>query len=424
MKTTRSEALFKAARERIPGGVNSPVRACQSVGCDPLFIASGKGSHITTVDGQDMIDYVLSWGPMLLGHAHPDVTSAVVEAAGKGTSYGAPCPGEVELARMVTEAFPGMDMVRMVNSGTEATMSALRLARAVTGRNKLLKFIGCYHGHADPFLASAGSGLATLSIPGTPGVPESTVQDTLLAPYNDLTAVRDLFHLHGDELAAVIVEPVAGNMGLILPEEGFLKTLRELCDAHGTLLIMDEVITGFRLAYGGAQTRFNITPDLTTLGKIIGGGLPVGAFGGKEEYMRRVSPSGEVYQAGTLSGNPLAMAAGIATLNVLQKSDYAALEKRVDSFATELETILKGKGLPVRVNRIASMYTVFFTNGPLRNFEDVKACDTAMFSRFFKGMREANIFYGPSAFEVSMVSFMHSDADFEATLKAAEHLSL
>ena len=277
MKTTRSEKLFKEACELIPGGVNSPVRACLGVGADPLFIASAKGSHVTTVDGQEMIDFVESWGPMLLGHSHPEVTKAVVEAAGKGTSYGAPCPAEVELARMVVDAFPGMDMVRMVNSGTEATMSALRLARGVTGRTKVLKFIGCYHGHADPFLASAGSGVATLSIPGTPGVPESTVRDTLLAPYNDVRAVEDIFHLYGKDIAAIIVEPIAGNMGLVLPEEGFLKALRALCDTHGALLIMDEVITGFRAEYGGAQTRFGITPDLTTLGKIIGGGLPVGA---------------------------------------------------------------------------------------------------------------------------------------------------
>ncbi len=424
MNTARSDALFAEARKIIPGGVNSPVRACISVGCDPLFIASGHGSHVTTVDGQDMIDYVLSWGPMLLGHSCPDVTRAVVEAASRGTSYGAPCEAEVELAQEVVDAFPAMEMVRMVNSGTEATMSALRLARAVTGRNKVLKFIGCYHGHADPFLASAGSGVATLSIPGTPGVPEATVRDTLLAPYNDLSAVEDMFHLHGDDLAAVIVEPVGGNMGLVLPEEGFLKGLRALCDANGTLLIFDEVITGFRVEYGGAQTRFGIAPDLTTLGKIIGGGLPVGAFGGKAEFMSRIAPSGTVYQAGTLSGNPLAMAAGIATLRVLKKSDYAALEARVRTFTDELAVILREKGLPVVINQIASMFTVFFTEKPIRNFEDVKNSDVELFGRFFKAMRERNIFLGPSAFEVSMVSFMHSDADFEATLEAARSIRL
>ncbi len=424
MNTSRSDVLFAEARKVIPGGVNSPVRACLSVGCDPLFIASGHGSHILTVDGQDMIDYVLSWGPMLLGHSYPDVTHAVVEAAGRGTSYGAPCEAEVELAQAVVDAFPAMDMVRMVNSGTEATMSALRLARAATGRNKVLKFIGCYHGHADPFLASAGSGVATLSIPGTPGVPEATVQDTLLAPYNDLAAATDMFHLHGDDLAAVIVEPVAGNMGLVLPEEGFLKGLRSLCDASGALLILDEVITGFRVEYGGAQTRFGIAPDLTTLGKIIGGGLPVGAFGGKAEYMSQIAPSGNVYQAGTLSGNPLAMAAGIATLRVLKRCDYAELESRVRRFTDELAAILREKGVPVTINQLASMFTVFFTDKPVRNFEDVKNSDTELFGRFFKAMREQNIFLGPSAFEVSMVSFMHSDADFEATLEAARKIRL
>ena len=404
MKTTRSDALFKEACELIPGGVNSPVRACLGVGADPLFIASAKGSHVTTVDGQEMIDFVESWGPMLLGHAH--------------------CPAEVELARMIVDAFPAMDMVRMVNSGTEATMSALRLARGVTGRNKVLKFIGCYHGHADPFLASAGSGVATLSIPGTPGVPESTVRDTLLAPYNDVAAVQDIFHLYGKDIAAVIVEPIAGNMGLILPEEGFLKSLRSLCDANGALLIFDEVITGFRAAYGGAQTRFGIAPDLTTLGKIIGGGLPVGAFGGKREYMCRVAPAGEVYQAGTLSGNPLAMAAGIATLSVLKQSDYAALEARVEAFCAELEAILKGKGVPVTVKRLASMYTIFFSEGPLRNFEDVKNSDTALYARFFRAMRERNIFIAPSAFEVAMVSFAHTEEDFAAALDAVRAVSL
>ena len=379
---------------------------------------------MTTVDGQEMIDFVESWGPMLLGHAHPVVTQAVAEAAARGTSYGAPCPAEVELARMIVDAFPAMDMVRMVNSGTEATMSALRLARGVTGRNKVLKFIGCYHGHADPFLASAGSGVATLSIPGTPGVPESTVRDTLLAPYNDVAAVQDIFHLYGKDIAAVIVEPIAGNMGLILPEEGFLKSLRSLCDANGALLIFDEVITGFRAAYGGAQTRFGIAPDLTTLGKIIGGGLPVGAFGGKREYMCRVAPAGEVYQAGTLSGNPLAMAAGIATLSVLKQSDYAALEARVEAFCAELEAILKGKGVPVTVKRLASMYTIFFSEGPLRNFEDVKNSDTALYARFFRAMRERNIFIAPSAFEVAMVSFAHTEEDFAAALDAVRAVSL
>lgn len=424
MKIAQSKKLFAEASGLIPGGVNSPVRACLGVGCEPLFIASGQGSHVTTVDGASLIDYVLSWGPMILGHAHAEVTQALTGAVARGTSYGAPCPDEVLLAREIVNAFPGMDMIRMVNSGTEATMSALRLARAVTGRNKVLKFIGCYHGHADSFLASAGSGVMTLSIPGTPGVPESTVQETLLAPYNDLAAVKDLFSLYGREIAAVIVEPVAANMGLVLPVEGFLRGLRSLCDSHGALLIMDEVITGFRMAYGGAQTRLGITPDLTTLGKIIGGGLPVGAYGGRAEYMQRVAPAGEVYQAGTLSGNPLAMAAGLATLRVLGTCDYEALEKQVDAFATELEGILAGKGVPVHVVRVASMFTVFFGEGPLRNFDEVKTADSALYARYFVEMRKRGVFLAPSAFETGMVSFAHTREDFAATLEAAAKCAL
>ena len=421
---SKSENLYSAARELIPGGVNSPVRAFTGVGGTPLFIEKADGAYLYDVDGKAYIGYVGSWGPMVLGHNHPAIRNAVIEAAERGLSFGAPTEMEVKMAQLVTELVPTMDMVRMVNSGTEATMSALRLARGVTGRTKVLKFIGCYHGHADPFLASAGSGVATLSIPGTPGVPESTVRDTLLAPYNDVRAVEDIFHLYGKDIAAIIVEPIAGNMGLVLPEEGFLKALRALCDTHGALLIMDEVITGFRAEYGGAQTRFGITPDLTTLGKIIGGGLPVGAFGGKREYMSRVAPAGDVYQAGTLSGNPLAMAAGIATLSVLKASDYAALEARVEAFAAELESILRGKGVPVTVNRLASMYTVFFSDGPLRNFEDVKNSDTEMYSRFFRAMRERNIFVAPSAFEVAMVSFAHTEEDFAKTLDAVRGIKL
>ncbi len=410
--------MFAEAKKLIPGGVNSPVRACLNVGCDPLFIASGKGAHITTVDGDELIDYVESWGPMLLGHAHPEVTRAIVEAAPLGTSYGAPCPAEVELARMIVDAFPAMDMVRMVNSGTEATMSALRLARAVTGRDRVVKFIGCYHGHADSFLASAGSGVATLSIPGTPGVPECTVQDTLLAPYNELLGVEDLFRLYGNEIAAVIVEPAAANMGLVLPSEGFLEGLRKLCSANGSLLIFDEVIMGFRADYGGMQTRCKVEPDLTTLGKIIGGGLPVGAYGGKEEFMRRVAPSGDVYQAGTLSGNPLAMAAGIATLSLLKKSDYAGLEARVERFSVEMEKIFAEKGVAARIHRLASMFTIFFSENEVRNFEDVKKCDAEAYAAFFRNMRANGIYIAPSAYETGMVSFAHTDEDFSRTLDA------
>ncbi len=420
----RSKELFERAQQLIPGGVNSPVRACLGVDSDPLFVAHAKGSHLTTVDGDTFVDYVQSWGPMLLGHAHPAVASAIHAAVDRGTSYGAPCEDEVVLAEAVIDALPGVEMVRMVNSGTEATMSALRLARGVTGRNKVVKFVGCYHGHADAFLASAGSGVATLSIPGTPGVPEATVRDTLLAPYNDLTAVAELFALHGKDIAAIIVEPVAGNMGLVLPVDGFLQGLRDLCTEHGALLIFDEVITGFRVNYGGAQKRFGITPDLTTLGKIIGGGLPVGAYGGRADLMRRIAPCGEVYQAGTLSGNPLAMAAGIATLAELKKSDYDALEARVAAMAGELQNILAAKGVPVQVNTLASMFTVFFTDQPVTDFASAKTANAALYTSYYKQMRDKGIYLAPSPFEAAMVSFAHTDADIAALLDAAKAITL
>ena len=415
----RSEELFKQACAVIPGGVNSPVRACRNVDCQPLFIRAGKGSHVVDVDGNEFIDFVLSWGPMILGHADEEVTRAIASAASRGTSYGAPCPDEVALAELVIEAMPSLEMVRMVNSGTEATMSALRLARGVTGRAKLLKFVGCYHGHADAFLAAAGSGLATFSIPGTPGVPASVVKDTLLAPYNDLEAARAVFEREGADIACVIVEPVAANMGLVLPKPGFLEGLRELATKYGALLIFDEVITGFRLAYGGAQARFGIEADLTTFGKIIGGGLPVGAFGGKAEYMRHVAPQGEVYQAGTLSGNPLAMAAGLATLGQLKNRDYGALEQKVGAFARELESILKAKGVPIQVHTIASMFTPYFSDEPVTNFDEVKRCDQKLFGEFYRQMRAQGVYLAPSAFETGMVSFVHTDEDFSRTLECA-----
>ena len=424
MSSTRSQELFARARRVIPGGVNSPVRACRNVHCDPLFIASAQGAHLLTADGRSMIDFVGSWGPMLLGHAHPEVTRAVQQAALRGTSYGAPCEDEVRLAEEVCAALPSVEMVRMVNSGTEATMSALRLARGVTGRDKVIKFIGGYHGHGDAFLASAGSGLATFSIPGTPGVPESTVRDTLLAPYNDLDAVRILFENNPGQVAALFVEPVAGNMGLVLPQPGFLHGLRDLCTLHGALLVFDEVITGFRLSYAGAQGRFDIMPDLTTFGKIIGGGLPVGAYGGRAAFMERIAPQGDVYQAGTLSGNPLAMAAGLATLAVLRHSDYTALENRVDVFVAELESILRGKGVPVQIPHIASMFTVYFTDAPLRDFASTQTVNRELFESFYKQMRERGVFLAPSAFEANMVSFAHSDEDFETALDAARSVSL
>ncbi|MBP3729853.1 MAG: glutamate-1-semialdehyde 2,1-aminomutase [Mailhella sp.] len=419
MNCQRSAELFAEAQELIPGGVNSPVRACRNVHADPLFIASAKGSHLTTVDGEDYVDFLGSWGPMLVGHAHPDVTRAIQQAALAGTSYGAPCQAEVELAREVCAALPSVEMVRMVNSGTEATMSALRLARGYTGRDKLVKFIGGYHGHGDAFLASAGSGVATFSIPGTPGVPASTVKDTLLAPYNDIEAVRELFRRNPEQIAAVFVEPVAGNMGLVLPQPGFLNGLRELCTRYGTLLVFDEVITGFRLSYGGAQGRFGVLPDLTTFGKIIGGGLPVGAYGGSSDIMSHVAPQGEVYQAGTLSGNPLAMAAGLATLRILKNADYDALEKRVHRFVMDLDEILRNKGVSVQIPHIASLFSIYFTEAPIIDFSNVQTTNQALFESFYKQMREQGIFMAPSAFEANMLSFAHTDDDFERALDAA-----
>ncbi len=414
---TDSATLFAKAQQLIPGGVNSPVRACRSVGCDPLFIASANGSKMTTVEGREMLDYVMSWGPMLLGHNHPEVNAAIHAAADKGASFGAPCPDEVALAQAVVDAVPGIDMVRMVNSGTEATMSAVRLARGFTGKSMVVKCIGGYHGHSDAFLAAAGSGLATFCIPGTPGVPEDTVRHTLLAPYNDLAAFKELFRTRPD-IACVIIEPVAGNMGLVPPAPGFLEGLRELTAKHDALLIFDEVITGFRLAYGGAQSVFGIDPDLTCLGKIIGGGLPVGAYGGKRRIMERIAPCGDVYQAGTLSGNPLAMAAGLATLGALKKADYDGLAARTKALAEEMAAILREKGAPVYLTHIASLFTLFFCQGPVTDFESAKAGDAALYASFYNQMREAGIILAPSAYECAFTSFAHSEDDYARTLDA------
>ena len=415
----QSAQLFSRARSVIPGGVNSPVRAFRNVDGDPFFVQSAKGAYITDADGRQLIDYIGTWGPAILGHAPQPVLDAVHAAVDRGLGYGIPAPAEVDMAEMITDMVPSVEKVRMVNSGTEATMSALRLARGYTKRNKVLKFIGCYHGHADPFLAAAGSGVATFSVPGTPGVPEAVVADTLLAPYNDLEACREIFSREGSEIAAVIVEPVAANMGLVLPKEGFLQGLRDLTKQYGALLIFDEVITGFRLSYGGAQARFRIVPDLTTFGKIIGGGLPVGAFGGRADIMRHVSPEGEVYQAGTLSGNPLAMAAGIATLGILKHKDYDELERTVAAFARELEDILRSKGVPIQVHTIASMFTPYFYDGPVTNFAEVQKCDQNLFEQFYRQMRAQGIFLAPSGYETGMVSFAHSSDDFSRTLDAA-----
>lgn len=420
---SKSSMLYAEAKRLIPGGVNSPIRACLGVESEPLFIANAQGSKMTCVDGNEYIDFVESWGPMLLGHAHPAVAEAAHTALDNGASFGAPCPDEVTLAKAVIEAVPGVEMVRMVNSGTEATMSALRLARGYTGRTKVIKFEGCYHGHADPFLASAGSGYADLAIPGTPGVPADTVKDTLLSPYNNLELVKELFEAHSEDIACIIVEPAAGNMGIVPPKTGFLKGLRELCDQYGALLIFDEVITGFRLSYEGAQGRYDITPDLTTLGKIIGGGFPVGAYGGKKEIMQRIAPCGDVYQAGTLAGNPVAMAAGVATLNILKNADYIALEKRVSTFAHELEAILKAKGVPVTMNTLASMFTIFFTDTPVVDFATAKTADAKLYTTFYKQMREQGIYLASLGFEAAMVSFAHTDDDFSRALEAAKNVT-
>lgn len=414
-----SQNLFQKAQKLIPGGVNSPVRACKSVNKDPLFIKKGSGSHVFSEDGQELIDYVLSWGPLILGHCHPDVLRNVHKAVDQGSSFGAPCSLELDLAQAIIDALPGVEMIRMVNSGTEATMSALRVARAYTGKNKILKFTGCYHGHVDTLLAQAGSGLATLAIPGTPGVQEDSIKHTLLCPFNDLESASSLFQEHGQDIAAVIVEPVAGNMGLVPPREGFLQGLKELTQQHKSLLIFDEVITGFRVSYGGAQSYFNVTPDLTCLGKIIGGGFPVGAFGGKADIMQYVAPSGSVYQAGTLAGNPVAMAAGVTTLKILAQSDYQSLHQRTQNFALELKNILAEKGVPVQLNCLSSIFTLFFTPEPVNNFTSAQKTDLNLFQKFYTQMLEQNIYIAPSNFECTFTSFAHSEEDFEKTLEAA-----
>jgi len=417
---TRSEALFDRACQLLPGGVNSPVRAFKAVGGSPIFIDHAKGARVFDVDGHGYIDYLGSWGPMILGHAHPSVVEAIRQAAERGTSYGAPCPAEVELAERVVRAMPSIERVRFVSSGTEATMSALRLARGFTGRDKIVKFEGCYHGHADALLAAAGSGVATLAIPGSPGVPAGTVADTLLAPYNDGPAVSALFDRHDREIAAVIVEPIAGNMGCVAPQPGFLAHLRSLTHSAGALLIFDEVITGFRLGFGGAQGLLGITPDLTCLGKILGGGLPVGAYGGRADVMAQVAPEGPIYQAGTLSGNPLAMAAGCAMLDLLVGEEvYGPIE----ALAARLESGLRQAGasarMPLCLNRVGSMLTPFFCAGPVVDFATARASDTTRYARFFHAMLRRGVYFPPAQFEVAFVSAAHSQADIDTTLAAA-----
>lgn len=417
---SRSRELFARAQALMPGGVSSPVRAYRAVGGDPPVIAYGRGSRIFDVDGNAYIDYVCSYGPLILGHAPPEVAEVVAAAARRGTAYGATSELEIELADLICKAIPSVQLVRFVNSGTEATMSALRLARAYTGRSKVVKFQGCYHGHVDGLLVQAGSGQATFSLPDSPGVPASYAAETLVVPYNDLEAVRRLFAERGEEIAAVIVEPVAGNMGVVPPLPQFLPGLRELTSQHGALLVFDEVITGFRLCYGGAQNVLGVEPDLTCLGKIIGGGLPVGAYGGRRGIMEMVAPVGPVYQAGTLSGNPLAMAAGIATLQVLREG---AVYQRLEVASIYLEDGLRRAAeeaqVPASINRVGSMLTMFFAEGPVTNYASARRSDTGRFAAFFRGMLERGVFVAPSQFEAMFVSYAHSDADIQETIEAA-----
>ena len=411
-----SKQLFYEAQRFLPGGVDSPVRAFKAVGGIPPFIVRAKGSKIYDADGNDYIDFVGSWGALILGHAHPQVVEAIKRAAEYGTSFGAPTELETTLARMISEAIPSIEMLRFVNSGTEATMSALRLARAFTGRDKIIKFAGGYHGHADGLLVKGGSGLATLGIPDSPGVPLGYAENTLVAPYNNVEIVRQIFELYPTEIAAIIVEPVAANMGVVLPQPGFLEGLRQLTHEFGALLIFDEVITGFRVAYGGAQTLYGVTPDLTCLGKIIGGGLPVGAYGGRREIMQMVAPVGPVYQAGTLSGNPLAMTAGIETLKLLQQAGtYKQLEMKSARLAEAVTRAATKSGVSLYISRIASLLTVFFTVSPVIDYESASRADTAFFARFFQRLLSEGVYWPPSPFEAAFVSLSHSDEDIRLT---------
>lgn len=423
LTTSKSEEIFGAAQKLMPGGVSSPVRAFKSVGGQPIVFDRVQGAYIWDVDANQYIDYVGTWGPAICGHAHPEVIAALKEALEKGTSFGAPCALENVLAEMVIEAVPSIEMVRFVNSGTEACMSVLRLMRAFTGREKVIKFEGCYHGHADMFLVKAGSGVATLGLPDSPGVPKSVTINTLTAPYNDLEAVKQLFADNPDQISGVILEPVVGNAGFIPPDAGFLEGLRLITQENGALLVFDEVMTGFRIAYGGAQEKFGVTPDLTTLGKVIGGGLPVGAYGGRKDIMSMVAPAGPMYQAGTLSGNPLAMTAGIKTLELLQKpGTYEQLDRITKKLIDGLLAIAKENGHRVCGGHISGMFGMFFTEGPVQNYEDSKKSDLTKFSKYHRGMLERGVYLAPSQFEAGFTSLAHTEEDIDRTLAAAREV--
>ncbi len=412
--------LFQRARRLMPGGVNSPVRAFKSVGGEPFFTDRADGAYLWDVEGKRYIDYVGSWGPMVAGHNHPKVREAVENAARAGLSFGTPCPAEVTMAETITRLVPSLEMVRMVNSGTEATMAAIRVARGHTGREKIVKFEGCYHGHGDAFLVKAGSGALTFGVPTSPGVPKALADLTLTLPYNDLDAARELFTQVGDEIAGLIIEPVAGNMNCIPPRTGYLQGLRDLCSRHGAVLIFDEVMTGFRVALGGAQQLYGITPDLSTFGKIIGGGMPVGAYGGKREIMEKVAPSGPIYQAGTLSGNPVAMAAGLAMLELIQAPGfYAELERKTHLLADGLRAVAADAGVPFSTNAVCGMFGLFFTSEKVETYTQATACDVAAFNRFFHAMLERGVYLAPSAFEAGFMSLAHSEQDIADTLQAA-----
>lgn len=419
-KHKKSRELFRKAKRILPGGVNSPVRSFNAVGGDPLFISSARGSKIYDVDQNEYIDYVLSWGPMILGHSHPKVVNAIKKAAEKGTSYGAPTPLEIELAAMIRKVYPSMEIVRMVNSGTEATMSAIRAARGFTGRDKIIKFEGCYHGHADGLLVKAGSGAATFGVPTSPGVPKDYARNTITLPYNDLKAFRKVCEKAGKNIACVILEPVVGNSGCIIPRPGYLEGLRRVTRKHGIVLIFDEVMTGFRVSFGGAQKAFNIKPDMTCLGKVIGGGLPVGAYGGSSEIMRKIAPDGPVYQAGTLSGNPLAMTAGIETLKVLSRPDtYKKLMAKSEALETALKDAARRAGTAAKFYRAGTMFCTYFTDREVYNFTDAANTDTVKFGRFFRKMLEKGINLAPTAFEAGFMSLAHTNADIKKTARAA-----